>query len=137
MRRYLILLVTLATLLFAGCATDQRNQALITTLNAYANTLRWGDFQSALQFVDPKVLQEHPPTDLEMARYRQLRVSDYNDDRGPVPSGENEVQQLVQINLINVHTQSERSVIDRQTWRYDPEKHHWWLTSGLPKVTGE
>jgi hypothetical protein len=129
-----IAFMTLA-LLLAGCASDRRSQSLTATLNAYANTLRWGDFQSAAQFVDPQVLAEHPPSALELARYQQLRVSDYDDGAGPVPDGENQVRQTVQINLINVHTQTERSVIDHQTWRYDAAKNHWWLTSGLPNVT--
>ncbi|KRE96646.1 hypothetical protein ASG87_16450 [Frateuria sp. Soil773] len=137
MRRLPLLLTLLAAVLLGGCASDQRNQALIHTLNAYANTLRWGDFSTALQFVDPKERAAHPPSALDMERYKQLKVSDYNDDAGPQPSGENEVRQVVQINLVNLHTQSERSVIDRQVWRYDPEKNRWWLMSGLPDITGE
>lgn len=137
MRRYLYPLLALAALLCAGCATDQRNQALITTLNAYANTLRWGDFQSALQFVDPKVREAHPPSALDLARYQQVRVTGYDEGAGAVPDGENRVRQLVQIGLVNLNTQAERTVIDRQSWRYDPEKKHWWLTSGLPDITRE
>lgn len=137
MRRYLFPLLALAALLCAGCATDQRNQALITTLNAYANTLRWGDFQSALQFVDPKVREAHPPSALDLARYQQVRVTGYDEGAGAVPDGENRVRQVVQIGLVNLNTQAERTVIDRQSWRYDPEKKHWWLTSGLPDITRE
>lgn len=138
MRRLPLLLVMFAAvLLLGGCASDQRNQSLITTLNAYANTMRWGDFRTALQFVDPKEREAHPPSALDMERYKQLKVSDYNDDAGPKPSAENEVRQTVQINLVNVHTQSERSVIDHQVWRYDPQEKRWWLMSGLPDITGE
>jgi hypothetical protein len=136
MRRLLIAFTVLATLLCAGCATDQRNQALTSTLNAYASTLRWGDFQSALQFVDPALREAHPPSALDMARYQQVRVTGYDDGQGPLPGGENEVRQLVQIGLANVNTQTERTVIDRQTWRYDPQTKRWWLTSGLPDITG-
>lgn len=135
MRRLLLPLLALVAVLCAGCATDQRNQALITTLNAYANTLRWGDFQSALQFVDPKVRDAHPPSALDLARYQQVRVTDYDEGAGAVPDGDNQVRQLVQINLVNLNTQSERSVIDRQRWRYDPATKHWWLESGLPDIT--
>ncbi|PWK86686.1 hypothetical protein [Fulvimonas soli] len=135
MRRLLFLPLLLAALLLAGCATDKRNQSLTATLNAYANTLRWGDFQTAEQFVDPEVREKHPVSALDRARYQQLKVSDYNDDAGPVPDGENQVRQTVQINLVNIHTQTERSVIDHQIWRYDPAKNRWWLTSGLPDVS--
>jgi len=137
MRRQLLLLLALVAMLCAGCATDQRNQALIHTLGAYGSTLRWGDFQSALQFVDPKVREANRPTALDLARYQQVRVTGYDDGSGPVPDGENVVHQVVQISLVNINTQSERTVIDRQTWRYDTDKKRWWLMSGLPDITRE
>ncbi|WP_027484867.1 hypothetical protein [Rhodanobacter sp. OR87] len=135
MRRILSILVVLSVLLLAGCATKARSDALTTTLKAYGSTLRWGDFQSAAQFIDPAVRAAHPLTPLQLARYRQVRVSEYDDGAGPVPSGDFDVQQTVLINLVNVHTQSERSVVDHQSWHYDEKAKHWWLTSGLPDIT--
>jgi outer membrane murein-binding lipoprotein Lpp len=136
MRRTLsILVVVLATMLLAGCATKTRSDALMTTLKAYGSTLRWGDFQSAAQFIDPAVRAAHPLTTLQLARYRQVRVSEYDDGPGPVPVGDFEVRQTAQISLINVHTQSERSIVDQQTWRYDENAKRWWLISGLPDIT--
>ena len=135
MRRLLLPLLAIVAMLCAGCATDQRNQALINTLNAYANTMRWGDFQSALQFVDPKVRAAHPPSALDLARYQQVRVTGYDEGAGAVPDGENQVRQVVQIGLVNLNTQAERTVIDRQSWSYDPKTKHWWLESGLPDIT--
>jgi len=137
MRRLLLVLLALLAAGLAGCASDQRNQALTSTLNAYANTLRWGDFQSAQHFVDPQQAAAHPPSALDMARYGQVRVTEYDEGQGPVASGENEVHQLVHINLVNINTQSERTIVDRQTWHYDPIKKHWWLTSGLPDITSD
>lgn len=135
MRRLLLALLALLAVAVAGCASDQRNQALISTLNAYANTLRWGDFQSAQHFVDPELAANHPPSALDLARYGQVRVTGYDEGSGPIPAGENDVHQLVHINLVNINTQSERTIVDAQTWRYDPLKKHWWLTSGLPDIT--
>lgn len=136
MRRILSLLVALSTLLaLAGCATKTRSDELTTTLKAYGSTLRWGDFRSAAQFIEPSRRAAHPLSQLDLARYQQVRVSEYDDGAGPVPSGEFDVQQTVLINLINVHTQSERSVVDHQTWHYDEKTKHWWLTSGLPDIT--
>lgn len=135
MRRILCLFAALSVLLLAGCATRQRSDSLITTLSAYGSAVRWGGFQNALQFVDPKVREAHPLSQLDLARYEQVRVSDYDDGTGPTASGENEARQIVQLRLINIHTQAERTVIDRQTWRYDEKEKHWWLTSGLPDIT--
>ena len=135
MRRIATLCVLAGFVLLAGCATDQRNTTLTATLNAYGSTVRWGDFASAEQFVDPKVRAAHPLTPIELSRFKQYRVSDYDDGQGPVPTGENEAQQVVRIGIVNRNTQAERSLVDKQTWHYDPKAKHWWLTSGLPDLT--
>ncbi|MFC4525981.1 hypothetical protein ISN76_01875 [Dyella halodurans] len=135
MRRILILLTALAALLIGGCKSDQRNYSLTNTLTAYASVVRWGDFASAYQFVDPKVREAHPPSSLEMARYDMYKVTGYDEGKGAAPGAENEVTQVVQINMVNIHTQVERTVVDQQKWRYDPETKHWWLVSGLPDIS--
>jgi outer membrane murein-binding lipoprotein Lpp len=135
MRRILSILAVSSFLLLAGCATQTRSDTLTTTLNAYASTLRWGDFQSAAQFLDPQIRAAHPLSKLDLARYQQVKVSEYDEGAGPVPAGAGSVQQTVHINLINVHTQSERIIVDHQTWHYDEKAKHWWLTSGLPDIT--
>lgn len=135
MRRIVTLCVLAGFALLAGCATDQRNTTLTTTLNAYGSTVRWGDFASAEQFVDPKVRKAHPLTPIELSRFKQYRVSEYDDGQGPVATGENEVQQVVRVGIVNLNTQAEHSLVDKQTWHYDPKAKHWWLTSGLPDLT--
>jgi hypothetical protein len=137
MRRSLGILAALAILARAGCVAQTRSDSLTNTLKAYASTVRWGDFASAVQFVDPDTRKARPLSSLDMARYGQVRVTEYNDDAGPVPTSDTEVQQTVRISLVNVNTQSERTVTDNQTWRYDPASKHWWLTSGLPDITRE
>ena len=135
MRRILILLAALTALVVGGCASEVRKDSLTNTLTAYESTVRWGDFATAFQFVDPKIREEHPPSSLEMARYDMYKVSGYDEGKGAVASGENEATQIVQINLVNIHTQAERTVVDKQKWHYDPETKHWWLVSGLPNIS--
>lgn len=135
MRRVLSLIVIATLLVLAGCASQNRADMLNTTLTAYASTVRWGDFQSATIFLDPKTRADHTPSALDLARYKLVQVSGYDAGNGPVPDGENQVRQIVHINLINISSQSERSIIDHQTWRYDETTKHWWLTSGLPNIT--
>lgn len=137
MRRILIPLVTVSVLALGGCATDKRKDALTDTLNAYASTVRWGDFNSALKFVDPKVREAHPISPLEMSRYQQYKVSEYDEGSGPTPSGQFEVHQTVQINVVNVNTQSERTITDHQVWQYDADSKHWYLESGLPDISNK
>ena len=135
MRRILCIPVLLSVLLLAGCATQKRSDTLTDTLQAYSSTLRWGDFQSAQMFLEPKYRAAHPLSKLDLERYKQVRVSGYDDGSGPVPAGKDDVQQTVHIGLINNNTQSERIIVDHQTWHYDATRQHWWLTSGLPDIT--
>ncbi len=134
MRR--ILLAALV-LLLAGCSTTGKPKKILEeTLINYASTVRWGGFDQALAFMDPEVLKAHPPTKLELERFRQVRVSYYHDQPAQNIS-ETEVTQVVEIGIVNEHSQSERSVIDRQRWRWDEAAKKWWLMTGLPDITRE
>jgi hypothetical protein len=126
-----------ALLAISGCgeiSTHAEDQALQTTLLAYANALRWRGFDEALKFVDPATLERHPPTPLDRERYRQVRVVSYS-EQPIVPLGKHEVQQTVEIGLVNLNTQTERTIIDHQIWRYDTTGKRWHLVSGLPDIT--
>lgn len=137
MRRRTKILLIAASALLASCATEKmrsKETQLTDTLRSYAATIRWGDVALAQSFIDPKVLAEHPPTPLELARFKQVQITGYN-EQPAVPVGEDEVRQIVEIGLVNVNTQAARSVVDRQTWRYDEAAKRWWLTTGLPDIT--
>lgn len=127
-------LLTLA--LCVGCSamtTQSESRALETTLVAYANAIRWGDFEQALAFVDKETLKEHPLSATDMERYKQVKVAAYT-EQPPEPVRAHEVRQIVQISLVNINTQTERSIVDKQLWRYDEEGKHWHLISGLPDI---
>lgn len=130
----------LCAVLLASCASmsmkniQSKETILEDTLKMYAATMRWGDMTKGLGFVDPKYLQAHPITDLDLARYKQVQVTAY-DDQPAAPVNENEVRQTVEIGLVNINTQTARSVVDNQIWRYDEVQKRWWLTTGLPDIT--
>jgi hypothetical protein len=128
---------TMFLALCAGCgtmSTQSENRGLETTLVAYANAVRWGDFEQALAFVDKETLKEHPLSSVDMERYKQVKVAAYT-ERPPVLAGPHEVRQIVQISLVNINTQTERSIVDNQLWRYEEKTKHWHLISGLPDIT--
>lgn len=134
MLRLVALLISLSLLLAACAAPNSKGDLLTATLESYAATIRWGNVEDAAAFVDPDVLKEHPLTELDLQRYRQVRISGYNAQPAR-PLGDNEVAQIVELVLTNNNTQSVRSVVDRQRWRYDDQKKRWWLMSGLPDIT--
>lgn len=139
MHRRAVFIAALSTVLLAACASlsmdkiKSKESILEETLKTYAATIRWGDMTQALAFVDPKYRQAHPLTDLDIARYRQVQVTSYN-DQPAAPISADEVAQTVEIGLVNINTQSARSIIDRQIWHYDEKAKRWWLMTGLPDI---
>jgi hypothetical protein len=131
------LLFVLAALMLGGCATQKHSRDLLqVTLYDYESAIRWGDFGGAARFLDPESPASKKLTPVDMKRYEQVQVTGYYDQAG-AHDAEGSYRQVVEIRMVNRHTQAERSVIDRQHWRYDAEARVWRLASGLPDITGK
>ena len=128
-RTRLFFAAILAVLLSACASTGSQKQVLDTTLFHYASAVRWEGVDVAMEFTDPEWRTAHPLSAVERGRYAQWQVAGYN-VKGSEPLGENELAQLVEIRLVNKHTQTER-VMDRQIWRWDAVVARWWLRSGI------
>jgi hypothetical protein len=132
-RRSLIVLLTVA-LLATGCGQKAtRDRVLDTTLKAYGKLIRWNEFERALVFLDPERVDELKPKGLDWERYSQVKVSGYQ-EAPPVTEEDGTVTVVVRVEVYNVHTLKERSLVDRQRWRFDEEKENWFLTTGLPRL---
>ena len=127
-------LALLPALLLAGCAsTSSRGDALHRAQYAYSAAIRWGDFEGAWQLVDPEYREQHPLTDLELARYKQIQISAYRELASE--ASENDIaMREIQVGVVNRHTQVERTLRYTERWRYDLEANTWWLTVGLPDL---
>lgn len=135
LHRWPIAVIALLLLVSALPATAKSREKILTeTLRTYAATIRWGSIEQAESFVDPAYRATHPLTAIELERFKQVRITYYN-DTAPVPVNDYEVRQSVEIGLVNIHTQEARSIIDRQVWKYDKKAKVWLLSSGLPDIT--
>lgn len=98
----------------------------------YSSNIRWSEYETAWTFVDPVYRLEHPNAH-EIERLKQFRVSGYlvkiRETISKVEYG-----QVVEVRLINRHTQIEKVVTARELWRWDAEGKRWWLTTGLPEL---
>jgi hypothetical protein len=127
--------ILLALVLLAACAGKGGSPTKLNeTLYAYQSTIRWGDLTGALAFVAPDERDKQAPTALEERRLAQLQVAGYY-VQGSQQLAEGEYEQIVEIRVVNRNTQVERSVIDRQTWRWNVDDRAWYLTSGLPEFS--
>ena len=128
-----LLSIVLAVLILSACASATRNEGLRVRLYNYAAAIRWNEIDQALAYVDPAVLAEKPFTAADRERWAQVQVSRYFE--GPQASdGDGKVRQTVQIEVIDRSTQTVRTIVDRQRWRYEESTQMWWLESGLPAL---
>ena len=130
-------LLACCLVLLAGCPNSaSKGSALDEIQYAYSAAIRWGDFEGAYNLVDPKLREEHPLTDVDFSRYKQVQISGYRDLGGsPLASGE--VVREIEIGVINRNTLQERTIRYQERWRYDEAAKRWWLVSGLPDLWGE
>lgn len=120
-------------LCLAGCATSRsRADALQEAQYAWSAAIRWGDFEGAWNMVDPKIRAEHPLSELEFARYKQVQISGYHElaTRTTDTGSEREIQ----LGVVNRNSLAERQVRYTEAWQYDPLAKRWWVTSGLPDL---
>ncbi len=130
----LLLCCLMVLLMVAGCSQSRRERGLDEYMRAYGSDIRWGNIESAIGYIDPEVLKNRPISSTDLERYKQVQIAGYRES-ALVVEDDGTATQVVEIEFINVHTQSISSMIDRQRWRYDNEAKRWWLVSGLPDLT--
>lgn len=128
----LLFCILLAGVAMPAEAANARQRARLDQAQAaWSSAVRWSDFESAWEMVDPALRRERPLSDLELERYRQLQVTSYREgSSGSIDDGS--IVRAVEIGVINRHTQAERSVRFRERWVWDPEAKRWWQAAGLP-----
>lgn len=132
MRMRSLVAVTLACLLLVPAAHARSADKLLQLVfDAYAKAWRWGTPEQLVDYQEPDFTTKHPSYKFELERLRQYQVGNYV-PQGARRTDEEHAEQIVAIDLINVHTQAVHTIVDRQVWRYDKKTKHWWLTSGLP-----
>ncbi len=129
----LILLVACTGLAAAAGPSRSQRAKLVQTQDAYTAAIRWSDFDSAQEYLDPEYRLAHPMTDLERERYRQLQVSGYR-VRGSGQLADGSIERRVELGVVNRNTQAERIVQGRERWRWDPQAKRWWQAEGLPDL---
>ena len=129
--------LAIAVVLFlSGCANGPRSKAdeLEATLRSYEGAIRWGNLTDAAAFLDPESATIHPVTKFNLDRFAQLTVVGYRTQTAAVVDETGIARQQVTIELVNKHTQTPRTILDTQTWRFEPKTKRWLLASGLPDL---
>lgn len=125
----------LCVLALAGCASSQTGDTnkLDRQTYAYSAAIRWGDFEGAWMLVDPEYRKEHPLSDVEMERYKQVQIAGYRDlATQTLPDGD--VVREIEIEVVNRHSLAQRQTRYTERWHFDPVDKQWWLVVGLPDL---
>ncbi|WP_408951290.1 hypothetical protein [Lysobacter sp. Hz 25] len=133
MRLLQLALMLSCVLALGGCqTTGTQNNKISETQYAYSAAIRWGDFEGAVNLIEPKLRKQQAPTAMQLERYKQIQVSSYRDVGSEMDKEKGTAVRLVDIGVINRHTLAERTVRYTEAWTWDPEAKTWWLVSGLP-----
>ncbi|MCU0754298.1 MAG: hypothetical protein MUE46_04150 [Xanthomonadales bacterium] len=129
-RLFFLLLVAL---LLTACGSQSRKQGeLDETLNAYRQAVRWGNLVQMEDFLSESARENHALEALERERFAQVRCTRYVEVSAPIENDDGSVTQTVEIEYTNIHTQTPKRVVDRQTWIW--KERRWQLDSGLPRL---
>lgn len=130
-------LILLALLVFtvAACSTSQPEKKRGETFKQYETIVRWSQWDAATDFISVEYQKEHPITRLEMDRLRLFKVTSYTVRSTGIFDDGMTARQAVEIKMFNAHQGVERTIMDEQEWRYNPETQVWKLYSGLPDPT--
>lgn len=106
MRRLIQFLMCSLLLVSAVASADdlsrKQRKLLEETQIAYGATIRWGSMDDAIGYLDPKLRKEKPPTEFELNRYAQLRVSSYR-ERSSASLDGGLVERRVEIEIGRAH----------------------------------
>jgi uncharacterized lipoprotein len=127
-------LLVLATLTACSSGAGTKPDALDRMLYDYSGAIRWSKFEVAYGMIDPEVRKTKPLTDFELERLKQVQITRY-DVVSSLPLPDGRVAREVELGVVNRHTQAERTVRVRETWRYDEEGKVWWQVEGLPDLS--
>lgn len=130
----LLCLLSALVLLSACAATSGQRNKLEQLQYNWTGAIRWGDFEGALNLMDPDEREKHTPTALQLERYRQVQISSYRDIGASMDLEAGRAIRDIEIGVINRHTMAERTVRYREVWLWDPEAKNWWVTSPLPDL---
>lgn len=112
----------------SGCATETQNMRMDETMNLYASTIRWGDFQGAKHFFKSAGLYK----DIDFDKLKSVKITAYDVKESLLFNNGNQLRQTVVIRYYNTDVGSEHQVIDHQVWDYNEDKEVWLLVSKMP-----
>ena len=116
----------------AGCAglkAQDRLARLDSAAKAYAKALRWGHYDTARGFLQPRHTPSGPA---DLQQLDEIRVTSYEILNQVTRKDSEEAVIQVQFSFYHASTGSVHTIVDEQLWWYDSERNTWRLDGQLP-----
>ncbi|KAA6184304.1 hypothetical protein F2Q65_12625 [Thiohalocapsa marina] len=123
-------LVLLCALVVTGCGRikqDRMAESLYAATKGYAESVRWGYFESAVGFVHPDVR-----ADVDFSVLDNVRVTGYEVVQPALIGAQQQAVQVVRIEYVLEDRQRLKQLTQREDWRWDDAQSTWWLHTPLP-----
>ncbi len=125
--------LSFCVLLFIGCATfgEKKQQNLFEIAShAYEQAILLGKYEIANGF---RKVQASEKQVLTFERLKKIKVTSYELlTTIKVSKDMSLVNQTVEIKYYNLDYMTEKTIVDKQLWKYYAEEKTWYLQSGLP-----
>ena len=123
--------LSLLALLLSGCAGYQNHlqaQSFVKFTHSYGLAIQWSDYDAAANFLETSP----PPEDL--VPLKPFKVTAYEIRKVKFLDDMSRADQTVAIRYYKLDELIEQTIVDQQTWVYDPQEKIWYLQSGLPRL---
>lgn len=125
-------ILILAAIILAGCATtekDMRMETLTKTTDKYRSAIRWGLYETADNLREAG--GDKDQSDIE--RLKKIKVTAYKSVHQDVSEDGTEAKHIIEIKYYHIDYMVEKTIIDKQLWKYNSDKKTWHLQGGLPE----
>ena len=121
--------ISLLVITLGACATTyDKMDRLNSTLRAYEKALRWAKFDMAYSF--HKWYENEPPS--LPKHLKDIRLTSYSASNQSFNEDNMTAKQTVSIRYYNQNNLRERSLENKQRWKYFSDKKRWYLMSKPP-----
>lgn len=127
-----IFILSLAALLLSACTAVGDSKKAITLEQAtrhYETAIRWVDFKAADSLRRPEGNAHYSP---DRDTLKRIKVTSYETVNVIASDGNSTMHIQVEIVYYNEDTMKLVTLTDNQTWRYDPDRKSWYITTPLP-----
>lgn len=133
---YRLICSVLLALSLSGCsavggAVDSSKKSITydKAMWKYETAIRWADFGTANSL---RRLEDQSAYTPDLSTLQHIRVTSYALKQETFSENNSRVQRAVEIIYYNDQTMKLVTIIDNQTWEYDPVIKDWYISTPLP-----